>query len=167
MLRRYHNMKRGVALLGVVLALLSGVEQTHLLCQLGGCAASGCVDSSEHACHQHGADEFEASPCSDSHRTSPAVAAEKSASHVGGLAHKDHSCPCPPDCWCQRAPQPLELPRGSTESGEGQLATVPANQGVAYYVVVVDVKPPAFAGEGSPLGKTSPERCAALCRFLI
>lgn len=166
--RRYNNMKRGVALLGVILALLSGVEHTHLLCQLGGCAEVVAGQSCEH----HDAEESATTPCSHSCKSSapriPAKSAtEKLADSSCGLVHEDGSCPCPPDCWCNRAPQPLELPRGPSESSVAQLVTLLSGHGVASFAISVDAESLNGTNEPSTVTQTSPERCASLCRFLI
>lgn len=159
MLFRYDNTKRGVALLGVVLALLSGVEQTHLLCQRGGCDWG--VE------HPHDAGECKAPACSHACGLMPQGIAQHAASQAGEIAHRDGTCPCPPECWCQRAPMPQEPPREPAESGEAQQAAHFATQWAATSVVLVKAEPSSSLGELASLAKTSPERCASLCRFLI
>lgn len=164
--RRYDNLKRGVALLGVALALLSGVEQTHLLCQLGGCAEVATGQSCEH----HDADESAATTCSHScNSPAPRIAAKPSTAKLvdndSGLAHQDGSCPCPPDCWCNQTPQPLELPRGPSESSVAQLIVLLSSGCCTSVAISVDAEP--YNSTNSLLAQTSPERCASLCRFLI
>lgn len=163
MFRRYDNLKRGIALLGVTLALFSGVEHTHLLCQLGVCAEV----SAEPASHHHEGDEPKAATCSHSCKSSARTVASKPASCEDGLVHQDGSCPCPPECWCQRAPQPLELPKGPSESSEAQIASLLSNHCVAFVAICVVAKPSHNVGDPSSLAKSSPERCVSLCRFLI
>ncbi len=168
MFRRYDNLKRGVALLGVVLALLSGVEHTHLLCQLGGCAEV----VADQSCKHRDADESAATTCSHSCKSSvPRIAAKSTTAKLAdsgcGLVHEDGSCPCPPDCWCNRAPQPLELPRGPSESSVAQLIVLLSSGCFTSVAISVDAEPYNGTNESSLLAQTSPERCASLCRFLI
>lgn len=160
---RHNNLKRGIALLGVALALLSGVEHTHLLCQLGGCSEV----SAEKVCHHHETDEAKAATCSHSCKSTIRTLAAKPASDEGESAHQDGSCPCPPDCWCHRSPQPLELPRAPSESSVAQLVNLLSSHCVASAAICVDAEPHHGTSELNPLAQTSPERCASLCRFLI
>ena len=170
MFRRYDNLKRGVALLGVVLALLSGVEHTHLLCQLGGCAEVVAGQSYGH----HHANQSAATTCSQScsckspaYRITAKSATTKLVNNDCGLAHQDGSCPCPPGCWCNRAPQPLELPRGPSESSVAQLVVLLSSDCVAYVAISLDAEAYSSTNEPSLLAQSSAELCASLCRFLI
>ena len=152
MLRRYDKLKRAVALVGVLLALLPGVAHSHVVCQLGICSSASATPLLE-------TNQEEAATCS---HTCCQTCAATSAS----TAHQD-SCPCPPDCWCQKAPQPLEMPRGSSESSETlqvSLLTSPCDS-------LISINAFAEVGfrchQSSAMGKSAPEQCAALCRFLI
>jgi len=42
MFYRNHNLRQAIGLLGIVLALLSGVQQGHTFCYLAGCYLAGC-----------------------------------------------------------------------------------------------------------------------------
>ncbi len=163
----YSNTKRGVALLGVLLALLSSMEGSHLICQLGVCS----VSSAEKACDQHG--EAAAGTCSQSHgcaTTSYTSASTQQVcdtkSHPVGC-HQKGSCPCPPACWCQQAPQPLELPKDSGVTAEILLLSLSFSNTSVALGAGPAAKPGFYYLSDDSLHVTSTERCARLCRFLI
>ncbi|QEG35887.1 hypothetical protein Pr1d_31930 [Bythopirellula goksoeyrii] len=156
--RHYDNSKRAIALLGVVLALSSGFQQAHWLCELGGCkAAAVAVTSCEHHCAV-------THSCSHSHGCN----ADKPSGSEDCSGSQNGSCPCPPECWCHQAPQPLELPRSAPEPNELLLQGFVGGTVSVSAVANCDsasLHISAWANEA--MVESSPERCAHLCRFLI
>lgn len=161
MFRRYDKSKRVIALFGVMLALSSGVRGSHLLCEW-----DGCQHAHELACKDYGS---VSEGCGHSHSCESDNASHESASPSAsqGVLPIDHSCPCPPDCWCHQSPEPLELPRASSVSVDVLLLR-PAPSALA---TISDVKSSAiscYANAAADLSSSSSvERCASLCRFLI
>lgn len=168
MRRRLNNMKRGTALLGVVLALLSGVQNTRLFCQLGDCAATGCTLASlEPLRHQHADGQAETPSCSDRCQSVTCSADGMLVAQRNESADEDVPCPCSSDCRCHQAPQPLELPRGEAEVAEALLlAWLSAVRQIPTDTETV-ANPVAYSSQPSLLGNSSSEQCALLCRFLI
>lgn len=162
MFQRYNNTKRGVALLGVILALLSSMESSHLFCQMGLCS----VAEAAKPCDQHVDSETE----SCSHSKGCAASSELPAPNRQGCGiqnHQDGSCPCPPTCWCQQTPQPLELPKDSNSSAEILLLALSLSNTSVALSSDPAAKPGVNYLSGDSLHVTSTERCARLCRFLI
>ncbi|WP_218932255.1 hypothetical protein [Adhaeretor mobilis] len=142
-----------------MLALLSGVRGSHLLCELG-----GCHPTHELACKDNGS---VSKGCDHSHgcESSKELAAGDSPTADVGVLPIDR--PCPADCWCQQSPQPLELPRASSLSVD-VLLLQPAPSALA---TINDVKSSAKSrytdAAADQSCSSSIEHCASLCRFLI
>lgn len=156
MFRRHHNLKRALGLLGVVLALVSSVQQSRLLCSLAGCSpAHACGESGdcEHACSISPTGPTEFDPACARETLSDSCPAES---------------PCPSTCWCHRAPDPFGLPRMASEPLE-TLEVVAAVLDVGLLAGVQEaqtsVGQPRYIG--ADVGDTAAERCAVLCRFVI
>ncbi len=153
MLHCHDNSKRVLALLGVMLAMSSGMQSAHLLCGLSGCAVATVA---EPTCTQASA---ETHSCSHS-RDCP-------ASKTTGGDQGDNS-PCPAECWCQQTPQPLELPRSAPEPTELLLQGFVC--GTATSIAVANcnfIASQISSGATDATAESSVERCAHLCRFLI
>ncbi|TWU22734.1 hypothetical protein Pla144_41950 [Bythopirellula polymerisocia] len=154
MLRQYDNLKRGFALLGVILALSSGFQHAHWICILGGCSVAKAEDLNSADTHS----------CCHSHRCD----ADKATKLAGCDQSQDSSCPCPPECWCHQAPQPLELPRSALEPSElllqGFVCGIASTFSVANYD---SIDSPISAWATESMAETSVEFCAHFCRFLI
>jgi len=161
MFYRHHNLKRAIGLLGVVLALLSGVQQGHSFCYLAGCDFS--LSSLEKA--GQGSDRLtNACPCSRTCSRRPADSSATESSEGRNLGSPSDSCPCPTTCWCHQSPEPLSLPASApgpvellTQSTELVTATMDFDLG--------SLHSQKTTAEGSP--ETAMLRCAKLCRFLI
>ncbi len=164
MLSRYNNSKRITALLGVVLALLPSVQDLHLLCHLGGCAAT-C--SAETACSEHS--HSEAKSCSHSHACTSAREASVRSPERDCIDDQDKSCPCPPDCWCHQPAQPLQLPKGPSEPIELLLRNLTQSD-ASIVVAAIGADRTAscdYASTADVWTESAVQRCAELCRFLI
>jgi len=156
---RSYNMKRAVGLLGVALALLSGVQQSHSFCYLAGCASpSSPVDtkagSSVGTCT--------CSRMCNEGRTKSSPLSSVRAPEVG----QSGSCPCPPTCWCHQSPGPLSLPISASAE---RLSQSPEQSHTP-------MTAPAGCDQGSTRNREATVarsvdgamvRCAKLCRFLI
>ncbi|NOY40444.1 MAG: hypothetical protein GXP26_01220 [Planctomycetes bacterium] len=160
MFYRNHNLKRAIGLLGVALALLSGIQQGHSFCFRAGSssplataeAAGSLVDvcnCCSRTCNERQKKYF-------------------SSTEGGNDASQDDSSPCPATCWCHQSLVPLGLPTGAPEPVDllaqslGQFhlpmaASAGCEQGSLY-----DLETTFDASIGS-----STLRCAKLCRFLI
>jgi len=194
---RFDNLKRAIALLGAMLAMLSGVVQdAHLCCVLGGCDLGGyTVASVEVQCCEHAAVTLES--CCHSvtlesccHSVSlescchSSVVTDESCPHSqdcqsnrpvvapsapeDGDHRSDGNCPCPSECWCHHAPQPLELPKTAREPTELVLIGF-VSSSVATTVAVDSppMSPHLTALDSALAARSSLQRCAQLCRFLI
>lgn len=155
MLHRHDNSKRVIALLGVMLAMSSGMQHAHLLCGLSGCAVAAVA---EHTYTLASAENHSCSHSCDCH-----------ASKTTGGDQGDHSpCPCPPECWCQQAPQPLELPRSVPEPTELLLQGFICCTSTSIAVANCDLIASQISfGATDATTESSVERCVQLCRFLI
>lgn len=159
MFHRYHNLKRAVGLLGVVLALSSTVQQTRLFCVIAGCTpASACDDgvhhdTCPHACHQSGTPS--ASPshdgCNDELEGSYPVPS-----------------PCPATCWCCQSSEPFELPR--TVSQPIELLLTGSVYPDTTIASILHIEPPSRTATLAALDSsaaTAAQFCSKFCRFLI
>jgi hypothetical protein len=152
--------------LGIVLALLSGVQQGHTFCYLAGCHSPTLGEKTL----SDKADSLVSSCCSRScsrvRRQSPN---KSSSSSDGEIANKPGgSCPCPPTCWCQLTPGPLGLPTSVPVSVD----LLAQGLGQSFATMIQ----PTCCDQGLlPELKASSDaslepvvlRCAKLCRFLI
>lgn len=161
MFYRYHNLKRGVALFGAMLALLSGMGNTHWMCQLGGCASV----AADEVCIYH--DSQPVKSCPHSHGCNAASEVTHSDHEPRRDKHDRGSCPCPSDCWCNQAPQPLELPKNTTDTSELLTLTFSQSQVVIAIADCDALVSPFNQGEVPDQSVSSTQRCAQLCRFLI
>jgi len=159
MFYRNHNLKRTIGLLGVVLAMLSGIQQSHALCYLAVC--------NTHSASVEKADKGTAA-CPFAHRcnerrTKPSVLPED----AGVNRHSD-SCPCPPTCWCHQSPGPLSLPTSACEPVElsprslERFHSPMTSLGVCGRSSSADLE----AMIGASIESVT-LHCAKLCRFLI
>jgi len=159
MFYRHHNLKQAIGLLGVVLALLSGVQQGHAFCYLAGCGPSLVLsertDSLAGAC-----------PCSQAcgERLTSSLATISLARVDGAIHRPSDSCPCPSTCWCHQSPEPLSLPASAPSSVE-LLA-----QSIGLATVLLDCDLGSLHDQATATDapfETAMLRCAKLCRFLI
>ncbi len=156
MFYRHHNLKRAMGLLGVVLALLSGVQQGHSFCYLAGCGSSSAslesVDSLAGVC---------SCPAVCSKRSTSA----SSTSEGRNVDSPSNSCPCPTTCWCHQPAEPLGLPANA--SGPVELLA----QNVELVTSLVGCDLDSLHNRKTTTSNASLEtamlRCAKLCRFLI
>jgi len=153
-----HNLKRAIGLMGVALALLSGVQQSHSFCYLAGCAppAETVVAEANGLASACG--------CSCACNEEQTVSSGKMAP----VASRGGSCPCPPTCWCHQPSEPWGLPTSTSGSAERLSQSV----GQSFALVTA----PASCDQGSTRSLETRIagsidgarlRCAELCRFLI
>ena len=164
---RNSNLRRATGLLGVVLALLSGFQQSHALCYLAGCHVSSVSTEKTVQGADHSAG---ACSCSQSSSNTLAGSSSEVSASVGckGIDKSSESCPCPPTCWCHFLSTPFGLPLGPP---------VPldlVSQGLG--LCPLSVKSLTEFGQLSSHAndatldastETTSLRCAKLCRFLI
>ncbi len=162
MFRRYDNLKRAIALLGVVVTLSSGTQQTHFLCDLAGCVIPGSVrvEGVAPCCKQEGSS---VGRCSHSQRSTSQVAGSQDRC----AEENEGSCPCPPSCWCHQTPAPMNLPKDTSELPLLVLTGI-ENLGATAVETIDGSQPPqvvsTIALESSSLSAS--QRCVQLCRFL-
>jgi len=174
MFYRNHNLRRAIGLLGIVLALLSGVQQGHTFCYLSDCHSTTTLGkkTSPTLGKKTGlkADSLVSSCCSWSCSRVRGQSPNKSSSSADGeITNKpDGSCPCPPTCWCHQTPGPLGLPTSVPVSvdllaqGIGQSLATMIQPTCCDQGLLSELKAPSDASiEPVVL------RCARLCRFLI
>ena len=183
MFRRYDNLKRAIALMGVMLTLSCCAQTAHFLCLVAGCAElsdNGAADTGQ--CHRHAnsstSECHHASECT----TAGCLAADPAAytsvkghtldkGHTGDKGHAEDeggACPCPPSCWCHQTPDPFSMPNGAS------VPVRPLSPGAAPYLTTPlavagcnQPSSPVLASNGSLSANSSGARCAQLCRFLI
>lgn len=159
MFYRYHNLRRAVGLLGVVLALSSTGQQTRMFCVIAGCSpASACDAEVHHGTCPHSCNQSETAKASPSCDTC----------HDELEDSRPAQCPCPNSCWCHQSPEPFELPKTPSQPLELLLT------GVVYTDATIASTPD---GEQSARTvslaalhsstTTSAQFCSELCRFLI
>jgi hypothetical protein len=169
MFHPYDKLKRAIGLLGVVLALSSSFQKTHLFCYLADCTPtfSSVVaeghDCSDHDCSDHGCPYSKANR--KSHTATVMPTHDECAYDLCGS--RPGPCPCPPACWCHQAPEPFELPRSAPEPTE--LLVV----GTVYLDVTIvgslhgeHLSRCATIAALDSSVKSSAQVCVQLCRFL-
>jgi len=165
MFYRNHNLRQAIGLLGVVLALLSGIQQGHAFCYLAGCdSASTRVEQSDQM-----ADSLVAA-CSCSRTCNKTRTKSSASTACEGVVNQSEPCPCPPACWCHQLPGPLGLPTSASvpEDLLSQLI------GQSHVTMAVSVSTGSDQSSQYDLETTISAsfesvmpRCAKLCRFLI
>jgi len=166
MFHRYHNLRRAVGLLSVLLALSSTAQQTRILCVVAGCSP---VNDCEEEVHQ-GTCPHSCSNC----KTQNASLFPCKSRVPCGTSHgsRDDSlptkCPCPDSCWCHQSPEPFELPKTPSQSHELLLTGVVCTDGTIASMPYGDqsARKIGLAALGSSTA-TSVQFCSELCRFLI
>ena len=166
MFYRNHNLRRAIGLLGIVIAMLSGVQQGHTFCYLAGCHSTTLCEKTL----SDKTDSIVSSCCSRScSRVGRQSQNRPSTSPEGDIANKPSgSCPCPPTCWCHQTPEPLGLPTSAPASIDllsecvGRVFAAAVQPTCCNHGLLSGLKAPTDASiEPVVL------RCAKLCRFLI
>jgi hypothetical protein len=159
MFNHYHNLKRAVGLLGVVLVLSSTAQQSGIFCVVSGCSPThACDDGMHHDTCPHA--------CRQSGTTSA------STSHDGCNDELEGSCPgpsqCPATCWCHQSSKPFELPRTLSQPIE-LLLTDPVYCGttIASISHFEQSSRTATLAALDSSAATAAQLCSKLCRFLI
>jgi hypothetical protein len=159
MFNHYHNLKRAVGLLGVVLVLSSTAQHSGIFCVVSGCSPTHACDDGvphhacPHVCHGSG--------------TTPAL-----PSHDGCNDELEGSCPvpspCPATCWCHQSSEPFELPRTLSQPIELVL-TGPVYCGttIASISHFEQSSRTATLAALDSSAATAAQLCSKLCRFLI
>jgi hypothetical protein len=159
MFYHYHNLKRAVGLLGVVLALSSTAQQTRIFCVVAGCSPTRtCDDGIHHGACPHARHEggtTNASPSRDSCHD-----------------ELEGSCPapfpCPPTCWCHQSLEPFELPRTVSRPIELLLTgSVYSDTTIASISHFEQSSRTATLAALDSSAATAAQLCSKLCRFLI
>ncbi len=174
---RNSNLRRATGLLGVALALLSGIQQqSHALCFLAGCHGISVsieetgpkTDRLRGACSCSRNSRRTLSATDASVTTERQGAAECEAAECGGVGQHHGACPCPPTCWCHVSSAPLGLPVSESRSAERLPPSMEPSPLPMTALVQSDLGPKrslettiARSKDGARL------RCAKLCRFRI
>lgn len=161
MFRRHDNLKRAVALLGVVLTLSPAGYAAHFTCSLVGCSSSGTAELAEGSTDSCG----HACDCSASCTLIEAVTVTDQ--HATPSEGEEGPCPCPPRCLCHRTPDPLDVPKGSSTSVELVVTGTVTWMGDSPAVTDGDQRSSAWVMVVGLAPESSVARCAQLCRFLI
>lgn len=159
MFYRYHNLRRAVGLLGVVLALASTAQQTQVFCVIAGCSPAAASEGEvhhgtcPHSCHQ-------------------SETANTSLSHEGCHDELEDACPapcpCPDSCWCHQSPEPFELPKTQSQPIELLLTELASSDATTACISHGEqsLRMISLAALDSS-ATTSAQFCSELCRFLI
>lgn len=161
MFYRYHNLRRAVGLLGVVLALSSTAQQAGMLCVVAGCSpASACDEEVHHGTCPHS--------CHQSETAKASLSSCDNTCHDELEGPLPAQCPCPDSCWCHQSPEPFELPKTPSQPIEllltglvctdGTIACIPYGEQSARKI--------NLAALGSSTASAA-QFCSELCRFLI
>jgi len=163
MFYRNHNLRRAIGLLGVALALLSGIQQGHAFCYLTGCdSASTRVEQSDQM-----ADSLVAA-CSCSRTCNKTRTKSSASTACEGVANQSEPCPCPPACWCHQLPEPFGLP--TSASVHVDLLSQSIGQSHTLMTTVAGCDRRSLYDLETTIGASFESvmlRCAKLCRFLI
>lgn len=164
MFYRNHNLRRAIGLFGIVIALLSGVQQGHTFCYLAGCNSV----SKQSVSSQIEKTDKLVSVCSCSRNCN--VVQEKPSVLIEGqgVDRSSGSCPCPPTCWCHQTPGPLGLPTSAPASVDLLAQGIEQSLATMIQLACCDqgLLPELKAPTDASL-ETVMLRCAKLCRFLI
>lgn len=168
MFGRNDNLKRAIALLGVMLALSSGAQHVRLFCHVAGCHVAEYVTSAVGVEQCFKQESSSKNQCSHSQPCETTQALIVVASQNGCTKDEGGSCPCPSGCWCHHAPAPMELPKSNSELS--LLVLLGIGNLDAASIETIDGNRPlqgvsTAALESSVLSAS--QRCAQLCRFLI
>jgi hypothetical protein len=179
MFRRYDNLKRVVALVGVVLTLSCSAQTGHFLCLMAGCSTTfdigqghrRAIVSTTACAHENGCRAAEcmvAGAIGNAPALDPCTGHNASAGDRACSSGNGSPCPCPPGCWCHQMPAPFSLPK---------IASVPIELILSGFVhccaerlAVADCtypSVPVWTQVGGLSVDSSVARCAQLCRFLI
>lgn len=160
MYRRADKLKRAIACAAVLLSLSTLAQGSGMFCYLGACGESAVSQlHGEHSCCQR-VSVCRQACCGDD---------QQSAAHCDDPDnHRHDSCPCPEQCWCHVAPQPLEPPKTSALPVEQALQAVCNIDNP--HVGGPCPQPTTSTRRAAPPGvgdQPALARCAQLCRFLI
>ncbi len=170
MFYRNYNLRRAIGLLGVVLALLSGIQQGHAFCYLTGCdSASTRIEQTDKM-----ADSLVAA-CSCSRtcnktRTKFSASTPSESTACEGVANQSDSCPCPPACWCHQLPEPLGLPASASVSVDLLSQSKSIGQSHILTTAVAGCDQSSLYDLETTISASFESvmlRCAKLCRFLV
>ena len=164
MFRRSDNVKRAVGLMGIVLALSSTFQQTHVFCFLAECAPSFNSEvAEEHSCSGHTCPHSKARHKSDT----ASVTATDHARVGDSCGSHSEPCPCPPACWCHQTSEPFELPKSGPEPTD-LVIVGPVYMNVAA-ISALDARQLSRSSNIAALDSSvasAAQKCAQLCRFL-
>ena len=197
MFHRYDNIKRAIALLGVMFTLLSSSPYTHCFCQLAECSTG----YASHGCHQRTNMKTDACPdcyaCRDAHACQDAQVCrdvqacrdvqvcrgahgclktrlETTSSLPADCEQAMHSknngreCPCPSNCWCHQTPDPLAMPKSTSSAVELVFSEMVHWFAAHHAAVDCDFASlPRRALTMDLSADSAADRCTQLCRFLI
>lgn len=159
MFHRYHNLRRAVGLLGVVLALSSTAQRTQVFCVLAGCSVASACDTEVHRCTcSHSCHQNES-------KTAPLA---HDCCHDEADSSLPAECPCPDSCWCHQSPEPFELPKTPSQPHELLLTSLVNTDATLTSVLLGEqsARTASLVALDSSTA-TSAQLCSELCRFLI
>lgn len=157
-----NNMERPIACLAMALVLLSSAQNSHIVCQLGFCDSTSNPGRSAEPAAARGR------VCAHSHRCDSTPCESENPGDESTPGGRDQSCPCPSDCWCRQAPQPVDLPRSA--DGPVELTFQHGLQVDSGTLLAGDLnhsQKRAWATGMVECNDSVVLRCAQLCRFLI
>jgi len=169
MFYRNYNLKRVVGLLGVALAMLSGIQQNHAFCLLSGCGSpTASFEKTGEKTGRSVAVCCSSQSCSNMLAKSSASTASASTG-CQNVDKQSDSCPCPPSCWCHQSPEPLGLPTSASKSLD--LLSQSTVETLLPSTSQAGSDPCSPHDLETTIGTSSIEsvilHCAKLCRFLI
>ncbi len=156
------NLKRAIALLGIVLVVSSTAQYASLTYIL-----AGSCDNSHQIEQSHRHDKSMAGQCSLDCPCQTEHFLDTTESQNASVGHEKGSSPCPPSCWCHQAPIPMELPKSTIdlsllvilklENSSTNSTEKSGSDQFLHAVSVIDLESSAL---------TASQRCVHLCRFL-
>lgn len=172
MFHRHDNMKRTIALLGIVFTLLSGSPNQHIFCSIAE-GGSGHVIIS---CHRQGS--FTSDACPHSHGCLKIRSKKTKLETISSLLadcgqarcikNQGRPCPCPSNCWCHQTPDPLGMPKGTVAGVVFEFSGTVHWVAASHVMTECDLGPLTVRAPTDVFSADSAtSRCTQLCRFLI
>jgi hypothetical protein len=155
----FNIRRRSLAVIGVALTMLSVLQQSHALCQLGACGAATSVDdSSVCTCKQCKSqpDRGSGNCCSSTRTPSRDLPEERAGS-------QDSAWPTSGNCICCEGVQaPIEAPRVQVDALSALLSCAIDSS----FVAAQSHTAANTFGASGEFAQRSLETCVRLCRFL-
>lgn len=145
-----------IACLGILAALMGGLQQCHAFCYLTSCSKSNERDQvcNKCTCTQCGC-----------HRDAVKTAGSQDEQTLS----QERKLPCQSGCWCCRPAEPLRISNDSTEAAKELVATNGLVSLIAadHVLSQIDLAAVCLGSPSTSESLSAVEFCVQLCRFRI